>query len=126
MGACLSSANPNSDTAGAASTEEQQGRPEPNKGQQQQQQTVRDGGKEKAAAGGLVPCGRRTNFGYDRDFASKYTIGKLLGHGQFGYTFVATDKAHGDRVAVKRIDKNKVCRFLFWRRRDEKLDLLDC
>ncbi|CAL9146795.1 unnamed protein product [Musa hybrid cultivar] len=108
MGACISSANPNSDTAAAASTEEQQGRPEANKGQQQQQQRVRDGGKEKAAAGGLVPCGRRTNFGYDRDFASKYTIGKLLGHGQFGYTFVATDKAHGDRVAVKRIDKNKM------------------
>ncbi|URE30256.1 calcium-dependent protein kinase [Musa troglodytarum] len=107
MGACLSSANPNSGTAAAASTEEQQGRPEGDKGQQQQQR-VRDGGKEKAAAGGLVPCGRRTNFGYDRDFASKYTIGKLLGHGQFGYTFVATDNAHGDRVAVKRIDKNKM------------------
>jgi serine/threonine protein kinase len=32
----------------------------------------------------------------------------LLGHGQFGYTYVATDKGNGDRVAVKRIDKNKV------------------
>ncbi|MQL93158.1 hypothetical protein Taro_025804 [Colocasia esculenta] len=59
-------------------------------------------------AGGLIPCGKRTNFGYARDFESKYTIGKLLGHGQFGYTFVATDKANGDRVAVKRIDKNKM------------------
>lgn len=35
-------------------------------------------------------------------------LGKLLGHGQFGYTYVATDKVTGDRVAVKRIDKNKV------------------
>lgn len=57
---------------------------------------------------GVVPCGKRTNFGYDRDFESRYAIGKLLGHGQFGYTFVATNKVNGDRVAVKRIDKNKV------------------
>ncbi|KAI3780546.1 hypothetical protein L2E82_10530 [Cichorium intybus] len=28
--------------------------------------------------------------------------------GQFGYTYVATDKANGDRVAAKKIDKNKV------------------
>ncbi|KAI3764857.1 hypothetical protein L2E82_14874 [Cichorium intybus] len=27
--------------------------------------------------------------------------------GQFGYTYVATDKANGDRVAAKKIDKNK-------------------
>lgn len=55
-----------------------------------------------------VPCGKQTNFGYDRDFTRRYSIGKLLGHGQFGYTFVATDKENDDRVAVKRISKNKV------------------
>ncbi|KAJ0966954.1 hypothetical protein J5N97_023871 [Dioscorea zingiberensis] len=58
--------------------------------------------------GGSVPCGKRTDFGYAKDFQSRYIVGKLLGHGQFGYTFVATDKANGDRVAVKRIDKNKM------------------
>ncbi|KAG1360719.1 Calcium-dependent protein kinase 16 [Cocos nucifera] len=57
---------------------------------------------------GSVPYGKRTDFGYAKDFDSRYSIGKLLGHGQFGYTFVATDKANGDRVAVKRIDKNKM------------------
>ncbi|MQM15620.1 hypothetical protein Taro_048568 [Colocasia esculenta] len=57
---------------------------------------------------GVVPCGKRTNFGYSRDFESRYAIGKLLGHGQFGYTFVATNKVNGNRVAVKRIDKNKM------------------
>ncbi|XP_010934521.1 calcium-dependent protein kinase 18 isoform X2 [Elaeis guineensis] len=57
---------------------------------------------------GSVPYGKRTDFGYAKDFDSRYFIGKLLGHGQFGYTFVATDKANGDRVAVKRIDKNKM------------------
>lgn len=57
---------------------------------------------------GVVPCGKRTEFGYLKDFNNHYTIGKLLGHGQFGYTFAATVKANGDRVAVKRIDKNKV------------------
>nr|BCU41348.1 calcium-dependent protein kinase [Gentiana scabra] len=58
--------------------------------------------------GGVIPCGKRTDFGYDKDFDQRYTIGKLLGHGQFGYTFVATDNCNGDRVAVKRIDKNKM------------------
>ncbi|KAK4361484.1 hypothetical protein RND71_020436 [Anisodus tanguticus] len=57
---------------------------------------------------GVIPCGKRTDFGYDKDFDKRYTIGKLLGHGQFGYTYVATDKFSGDRVAVKRIEKNKM------------------
>ncbi|CAI9110935.1 OLC1v1011045C1 [Oldenlandia corymbosa var. corymbosa] len=57
---------------------------------------------------GVIPCGKRTDFGYDKDFDRRYTIGKLLGHGQFGYTYVATDKSNGDRVAVKRIEKNKM------------------
>lgn len=56
----------------------------------------------------MIPCGKRTDFGYNKDFDERYTIGKLLGHGQFGYTYVAVDKANGDRVAVKKIEKNKV------------------
>ncbi|XP_031475866.1 calcium-dependent protein kinase 28-like [Nymphaea colorata] len=67
--------------------------------------------KDKAAARrspSLLPCGKRTDFGYERDFEKRYSLGKLLGHGQFGYTFVATDKSNGDRVAVKRIEKNKM------------------
>ena len=63
--------------------------------------------KEKQSSK-AIPCGKRTDFGYAKDFDIRYTIGKLLGHGQFGYTYVATDKGNGDRVAVKRIDKNKV------------------
>ena len=55
-----------------------------------------------------VPLGKRTNFGYDRDFKSKYTLGKLLGHGQFGYTYVAIEKATGEKVAVKTIEKKQV------------------
>ena len=55
-----------------------------------------------------IPCGKRTDFGYEKDFNERYTIGKLLGHGQFGYTYVAVDKSNGDRVAVKRIEKNKM------------------
>ncbi|CAI9780564.1 unnamed protein product [Fraxinus pennsylvanica] len=58
--------------------------------------------------GGIIPCGKRTDFGYDKDFDNRYTIGKLLGHGQFGYTYVAIDKSNGDRVAVKKIEKNKM------------------
>ncbi|KAI3861431.1 hypothetical protein MKW98_000383 [Papaver atlanticum] len=65
------------------------------------------GGNSKRSTG-IIPYGKRTDFGYDKDFDRRYSIGKLLGHGQFGYTFVATDKVNGDRVAVKRIDKNKM------------------
>lgn len=57
---------------------------------------------------GSIPCGKRTDFGYAKDFHDHYTIGKLLGHGQFGYTYVAIHKPNGDRVAVKRLDKTKV------------------
>lgn len=57
-----------------------------------------------------VPLGKKTNFGYARDFKAKYTLGKLLGHGQFGYTYVAVEKATGMRVAVKTIEKKQVCR----------------
>lgn len=84
--------------------------------QQQQQQTTHKNLQQPVYKGnrkrpmGVVPCGKRTEFGYLKDFNNHYTIGKLLGHGQFGYTFAATVKANGDRVAVKRIDKNKV----FW------------
>ncbi|CAN0918691.1 Calcium-dependent protein kinase 16 [Linum grandiflorum] len=76
---------------------------------QQEQQQVKLKGKMGSRRGsGAVPCGKRTDFGYDKDFNKRYTIGKLLGHGQFGYTYVATDKGNGDRVAVKRIDKGKM------------------
>ncbi|CAN1227158.1 Calcium-dependent protein kinase 16 [Linum perenne] len=64
--------------------------------------------QQEQQGSGALPCGKRTDFGYDKDFNKRYTIGKLLGHGQFGYTYVATDKDNGDRVAVKRIDKGKM------------------
>lgn len=61
-----------------------------------------------------VPCGKKTDFGFNRDFVNRYTIGRLLGHGHFGYTFVAIDRINGDQVAVKRIDRNKVGFFFFF------------
>ncbi|KAJ4962845.1 hypothetical protein NE237_022784 [Protea cynaroides] len=75
-----------------------------NRSQQLQQ---KDKGQTRRPSG-IIPCGKRTDFGYAKDFDKKYSIGKLLGHGQFGYTFVATDKSTGERVAVKRIEKNKM------------------
>ncbi|KAL5985987.1 Calcium-dependent protein kinase 18 [Asimina triloba] len=78
---------------------------------EQQKETQKNKDKERSEfrrPSSAVACGKRTDFGYDKVFDQKYTIGKLLGHGQFGYTFVATDKSNGDRVAVKRIDKNKM------------------
>ncbi|KAG5069690.1 hypothetical protein JHK85_002067 [Glycine max] len=67
--------------------------------------------KDKAGArrqGTRVPCGKRTDFGYEKDFENRFSLGKLLGHGQFGYTYVGIDKKNGDRVAVKRLEKSKV------------------
>ncbi|XP_059293054.1 calcium-dependent protein kinase 18 [Lycium ferocissimum] len=69
------------------------------------QQNVKNNSRKQS---GVIPCGKRTDFGYDKDFDKRFTIGKLLGHGQFGYTYVATDKSNGDRVAVKRIEKKKM------------------
>lgn len=65
--------------------------------------------KDRRRYSGSIPCGKRTDFGYLKNFEKRYEIGKLLGHGQFGYTYVAIDKKTAERVAVKRIDKNKVC-----------------
>ncbi|KAL7142098.1 hypothetical protein ABFS83_08G100300 [Erythranthe nasuta] len=76
--------------------------------QQQHKRSHRIIKNSSKSTSGAIPCGKRTNFGYDKDFVKKYTIGKLLGHGQFGYTYVAIDKSNGDRVAVKRIEKNKM------------------
>ncbi|KAI3711222.1 hypothetical protein L2E82_41148 [Cichorium intybus] len=97
---------------------------ESNKNQQQRNQPQGNNNKNKMKnkatsrrQNGVISCGKRTDFGYVKDFAQRYSIGKLLGHRQFGYTYVATDKANGDRVAVKKIDKNKVydsSTFAFW------------
>ncbi|KAL7102201.1 hypothetical protein ACP275_08G104700 [Erythranthe tilingii] len=81
---------------------------ENHKNQQQQKRSHKIIKNSSKSTSGAIPCGKRTNFGYDKDFVKKYTIGKLLGHGQFGYTYVAIDKSNGDRVAVKRIEKNKM------------------
>ncbi|OVA04924.1 Protein kinase domain [Macleaya cordata] len=83
-------------------------KPQQNQRNRSSQQQQKDKGGHSRRPSGTLPCGKRTDFGYAKDFDNKYSIGKLLGHGQFGYTFVATDKVNGDRVAVKRIDKNKM------------------
>ncbi|KAM0067802.1 putative protein kinase CAMK-CDPK family [Helianthus debilis subsp. tardiflorus] len=73
------------------------------------QETDKNKRKEKMSSRNeVVSCGKRTDFGYLKDFDGDYSIGKLLGHGQFGYTYVAINKVNGDRVAVKKIDKNKM------------------
>ncbi|KAL3621866.1 Calcium-dependent protein kinase 18 [Castilleja foliolosa] len=73
--------------------------------EKQSQQIIKNTSKRPT---GVIPCGKRTDFGYDKDFDRRYTIGKLLGHGQFGYTYVAIDNSNRDRVAVKRIEKSKM------------------
>ncbi|XWS29196.1 hypothetical protein CRYUN_Cryun24cG0007900 [Craigia yunnanensis] len=102
-------------SATTTATNEKKESQKPNNQQGQQQQQVRSSQPLKFKGkpftrrqSGIIPYGKRTDFGYHKDFDQRYTIGKLLGHGQFGYTYVATDKANGDRVAVKKIEKNKM------------------
>lgn len=81
-----------------------------------------DKGRKGGGGRGIVACGKRTDFGYEKDFEARYALGKLLGHGQFGYTFAAVDRRSGERVAVKRIDKNKVRVKGVWCLRDRFAD----
>lgn len=123
MGACLSTtkiSGSNSSTPSAVDHRRTTGKQDESgsnvnshKPKEIQQKHGNDKKKEKTSSRkGVVACGKRTDFGYFKDFDTKYSIGKLLGHGQFGYTYVAIDKDSGDRVAVKKIDKNKVFTFL--------------
>lgn len=82
--------------------------PDGNNDQPKQQPEKQQMKRKRKTYGRSVPIGLRTNFGYDRGFDKRYTVGKLLGHGQFGYTYSATDNITGELVAVKKIDKNKV------------------
>lgn len=112
MGLCISS---NQRKVSGSSSNQKENHHQNNNHHQQHKTTAQKKEKEKEkekekanSNGGIVPMGKRTNFGYAKDFERKYQIGKLLGHGQFGYTYVATDRASSERVAVKRIEKKKM------------------
>lgn len=55
-----------------------------------------------------VALGLRTDFGHPRDFGERYSLGKELGHGQFGTTYVCVDKKTGENLACKAILKKQV------------------
>ncbi|XP_055803254.1 calcium-dependent protein kinase 28-like [Solanum dulcamara] len=108
-----SSANPASTTTNTSRKQEgshcnrQKGK-DNHKNQPQQRNCQKNVKHNTRRQSGVIPCGKKTDFGYDKDFDKKFTIGKLLGHGQFGYTYVATDRSNGNRAAVKRIEKKKM------------------
>ncbi|KAG6603911.1 Calcium-dependent protein kinase 16, partial [Cucurbita argyrosperma subsp. sororia] len=105
-----STANPQPttpDTKQDASVNQNQKKPNENPKKNSQQLKIKEKNVSRRTSG-VIPCGKRTDFGYHKNFDERYTIGKLLGHGQFGYTYVAIDKENGDRVAVKKIEKNKM------------------
>ncbi|XP_068646645.1 calcium-dependent protein kinase 18-like [Aristolochia californica] len=120
MGACLSSTKVSGSSssskggkssaaaAAAAGGQNKKKSDEENEDQSKNVQQQHKGKNQTKRTGGVVPWGKRTDFGYAKDFDKNYSLGKLLGHGQFGYTFVATDRTTGERVAVKRIEKNKM------------------
>jgi len=98
-------------TTGAAAAQKQTARRRKDETAQKKNHHQHHRLKEKTGSR-HVPCGKRTDFGYEKDFDKRFSLGKLLGHGQFGYTYVGVDKSNGDRVAVKRLEKAKVLLFL--------------
>lgn len=61
--------------------------------------------------GAEVELGLDKNFGFLKNFFSKYEMGEEVGRGHFGYTCVAKVKkgdAKGEETAVKVIPKAKV------------------
>ena len=113
MGARFSNATKVRRSSSSSKPEEQEKKSPNGKDHQNSKPRLRDRGQMNRA----VSSKKRIDFGYSKEFERQYEIGKLLGHGHFGYTFVATDRANGERVAVKRISKNKVvflCSILSW------------
>lgn len=114
MGNCFRShiriINRSTSSKNATATADDSKSPKPNAAVLKTNQTPRNNDKrlhEKKSTNS-VPYGLKTDFGYFKDFDKNYAIGKLLGHGQFGYTFIATNKSTHESVAVKRIEKKKV------------------
>jgi calcium-dependent protein kinase len=117
MGSCLSttkvsganSTTPSTTAAAAANKRSKEStKPPPNTTKNRDGSNYNQKKTQPKRQSGIIPCGKKTDFGYDKDFDKRYMIGKLLGHGQFGYTYVGIDRFDGDRVAVKKIDKNKM------------------
>ncbi|KFK30239.1 hypothetical protein AALP_AA7G235500 [Arabis alpina] len=110
MGLCFSSPKATRhDTTSHRKTNPTPDRPKPQPlGKPKEKVSNKNKKKNKWRHEGGIPYGKRIDFGYGKDFDNQYTIGKLLGHGQFGFTYVATDNRNENRVAVKRIDKAKM------------------
>lgn len=73
---------------------------------------------EEAAGGGRGEGSERAldkSFGYSKNFAAKYELGKEVGRGHFGHTCWAKcrkGELKNQQVAVKLIAKAKVCALL--------------
>ncbi|GAB2277795.1 Calcium-dependent protein kinase 33 [Dionaea muscipula] len=107
---------------GAANHQQYQFKPPPQHHQQQQQQQQ----PQRAAPAGMeeqpetqppprVPVPKAIYKGADsilfkpfEDVRSHYALGKELGRGQFGVTYLCTDKSTGQQYACKSIAKKKI------------------
>ena len=47
---------------------------------------------------------------YRKDIAEQFSLGKVLGKGQFGTTRIAVHRGNGDKYACKTISKRKIVR----------------
>lgn len=122
MGGCLSAPSvrngdvpnhtPAHDVPKAAAANEAATSTEPADEAKKKQDLIDAGAAAQAAAydpkDTSIPLGLRTSFGYPRDFHNHYTLGRELGHGQFGTTYESIQKSTGDKVAVKAIQKKTV------------------
>ncbi|GFR43538.1 hypothetical protein Agub_g4417 [Astrephomene gubernaculifera] len=79
-----------------------------------------------ATAKGDAPTSTLREFGFAKDFAERYDLGRAIGSGSFGTVHIATDRATGQEVAVKVITKRILGGYLdpvFVRRVQHEVDI---
>jgi calcium-dependent protein kinase len=100
MGNCCGTPNGATDAGGGKKPKE----PKQKKGKKPNPFSIEYNGSAPASALRLVVLREPTG----RDIAERYELGAELGRGEFGVTYLCTDRALGEALACKSISKKKL------------------